>query len=441
AWPALAATALSGALVAVLRPLMPALAVRLGVPLDTRTGGWLLLIMAVAFGMRLGGRLYPWSMWGDISYHTNRFIDTLGLGKVYLLSAHRGVNFPYPPGPYLTIAPLLLLFPDLRLLLQVVAALADTMGAALVYAIAARGIPARWQTGYLQTTALLAAAGYVFTAAGLMLTWWSFDTYIYTQCATLVLVAALIFAGTDPPTPSVLSRLSPASWALVLSLLITGVFLGHLGFLINTTLTGGLLLTLTWLTAWRGNQRARTARWPLTFAALGAGGVAGLFFYSAYAWLLIPQIRALVAGGVRGVSERSPTSPDLLWQVLWEAGLVQHFGFFPLLLIPAGLWVLWKRGRASGQQHVLLALMGCSLLVSAWFAIMPFLTLSTIVTRWLTFSAWAVSIGAALAFRLVWRSGRAGQLAALAMAGFVGWNTITFWIEPMLWRTRPPEPF
>jgi hypothetical protein len=443
ALPALAATASSGVLVVVLRPLLPALAARLGVVLNARTCGWLLLIMAVAFGVRLGGRLYPWSMWGDVGFHANRFIDTIGVGKVYLLSAHRGIDNPYPPGPYFTVAPLLLLLPDLRLLLQVVAALADAWGAALVYVVTVRGLHASPgpRPGRLQTTALLAAACYVFTAAGLMLTWWSFDTHIYTQCATLVLVTALILVGTDPPPSSAPPHLSPASWSLVLGVLMTGVFLGHMSFLINTILTGGLLLGLTWLAAWRGNSRARTLRWPLTLAALGAGGVAGFLFYQVYFWLFIPQIRTLVAGGVRGVSERDPTPPDLLWQVLWEAGLIQHFGFFPLLLIPLGLWVLWRGGRASEPRRVLLAVMGCTLLVSAGFALLPFLTLSTIVTRWLTFAAWAVSIGAALAFRVIWRSGQAGQLVGLAMAGFVVWNTVIFWFEPMVWRIRPPEPF
>jgi hypothetical protein len=85
--------------------------------------------------------------------------------------------------------------------------------------------------------------------------------------------------------------------------------------------------------------------------------------------------------------------------------------------------------------------MACSVLVSSCFAVLPFITLSTQSTRWLTFSAWAIAIAAALAWQVLWRSGRAGRVVVLAMGGFVVWNTVVFWVGPMLWRIRPPEPF
>lgn len=446
--PALLATLLSAGLVLVLRPALPRLAGRFGVPLDERMLGWLLLITAVAFGIRLGGRLYPLSMWGDIGFHTNRFIDTLGLGKVYLLSRNRGINFPYPPGPYFSLAPLILVGLDIRFVLPFVAALLDALSAPLVYAIAAISLsgprvrgkpdPPRRGMGY-QTTALVAAALYVFTAAGIMLTWWSFDTHIYAQAASLLLISLLVLLGVHAASHSPFPIAHPA---VVLFLLISGVFLGHFGFLINTVLMGGGVVVLLWGVAWRGRAWARALRWPTLAAYVGAGIFALVFFYSAYLWLFESQLNAVAEGGLTGLAARAPVSRARLWHTLWEAGLIQHYGFFPLLLMPVGMWLAWTKGGAGkARRRVLVVLMGCSLLVSGGFAVLPFLTLSTQSTRWLTFSAWAMAVGAALAFWRVWQSGRAGRVVVLAMAGFVLWNTAIFWIGPMLWRIRPPEPF
>jgi hypothetical protein len=462
AQPALIAAAFCYGTVLVLRPALPPLAARLDIPLNGRVLGWLLLIVAVALGVRLGGRLYPLSMWGDIGFHTNRFIETFGLGDVYLVSRNRGINFPYPPGTYLTLAPLILPWVDIRLVLPFVAALLDALSAPLVYAIVAGGLArtTAHHPRYHQHTALLAAALYVFTAATIMMTWWSFDTHIYTQAAALLLVTALVLflangerreASTAPPAAQGIYTLTSARWTVILALLVAGVFLGHFGFLINIVLMGSLLLALVWGVSWWGwwgrGEWARRVRWPLLLAYLGAGLTALAIFYSAYIPMFARQLSEVADGGITGLTERAPIGRDRLWAVLWEAGIIQHFGFFPLLLTPVGVALLACSPRAGAsrgcteRRFVLVVLMVCCLLVSLFFAVLPFITLSTQSTRWLMFSAWVVAVGAALAFRLLWRKGRAGRVAVLAMGGFVVWNTITFWIGPMLWRIRPPEPF
>jgi hypothetical protein len=476
AQPALVAATLSYALVLLLRPTLPTLAARLHIPLDRRTLRWLLLIVAVAFGIRFGGRLFPLSMWGDIGFHTNRFIDTLGLGKVYLLSRNRGVNFPYPPGPYLTLAPLTLLPTlDIRIVLPFAAALVDALSAPLVYAIVTRTCithphlqhaPAQQAanptTRFYQYTGLLAAALYVFTAAGIMLTWWSFDTHIYAQFASLLLITALAWVATAAARQP--SSATHHTWSqftrhasMVIGVLAAGVFLGHFGFLINTVLMGGVLLVLLWVAAWRGNMWAHRLRWPFFTAYASASLVAVLFFYTAYLWLFLNQLSEVNESGLTGLAERAPVPRWYLWHILWEQGIIQHFGFFPLLLLPVGMWLVFMRRTRTASstppptdattaptqagRTILFALMACSVLVSSCFAVLPFITLSTQSTRWLTFSAWAIAIAAALAWQVLWRSGRAGRVVVLAMGGFVVWNTVVFWVGPMLWRIRPPEPF
>jgi hypothetical protein len=115
-----------------------------------------------------------------------------------------------------------------------------------------------------------------------------------------------------------------------------------------------------------------------------------------------------------------------MWYLWWCVRKYEHFSHHPL---------------SPSAPRVLFIVMVGNLLISGGFAILPFITLSTQSTRWLTFSAWVMAIGTALGARMIWRRGRGGRLAAVAMAGFVVWNTLFFYFGPMLWRIRPPEPF
>jgi hypothetical protein len=197
---------------------------------------------------------------------------------------------------------------------------------------------------------------------------------------------------------------------------------------------------------------------PLSVAYVGAGCFAFLFFYSAYLPLFLEHAQAAAEGGLAEVAQRKPVSRAQLWRGVWHIGFHDHFGFFPLLLMPLGIWWLWKRSRSQAENledkeqatlsarwfrpgRVLFALMACSLLVSSLFAILPFITLSSQSTRWMMFSAWVMAVGAALAFRLLWFRGRSGRLVVLVMLGLTLWNTAVYWLGPLAWRIRPPEPF
>ncbi|NNJ10039.1 hypothetical protein EKD04_006845 [Chloroflexales bacterium ZM16-3] len=429
---ALLAAALAYPLAIGVRAGLTPLARHFGVPLDSFGLGWLSVFCVIAFAMRYGGRLYPNSMHGDIGFHINRFNDAI-LGLIFILSKNRGVDFPYPPGPYLLVAPFTLLGLSSGTVLQIGAALVDAASAALIYAIGSRIMSAR--------AALLAAAIYVFTAATFMTTWWSFDTHIYSQFFHLLTVATLCWAleawqGDD--------RRQRLIWGAAAFILMSLVFLGHFGFLINTTLLVGLIAALTWIMSWRGAAWARAARWPLSLAFSGAVIFAGAFFYSAYIPLFLSQLEIARAGGMSAVAERAPVSRAVMWDTLWRIGLITHFGVFPIPLASVGVWMLARESAGDewlSRRQVALALMLGSLAVALCFAVMPFITLATNSPRWLMFLAWVVAIGAAVATEALWRRGRMGRIAVLAMGAVVIANTAWIWLSPMLWRIRPPEPF
>jgi hypothetical protein len=415
-------------------------------------------------------------MGGDINFHYNRMTEVIK-GHIFILSRNRGVDFPYPPGPYVALAPFALTGLPIRTVLQLGAALVEAAGALLVYLIARSLAPqARARQG-VDPTASLAAAIYGLAAAGFMTTWWSFDTHIYTQFFSVLLTTAVVLGVGVRPEARAVGReesgsasnvaffLLPSSFFL-LAVLLALVFLGHFGFFINTALLGAMLLALVWWLGWRGRAWARAMRLPATLAYGGALLAALLLFYSAFAPLLLTQAQAAATGGLTGLAQRAPVPRWQLWQVLWQAGIITHFGFFPLLLAPVGLAALAQRRAevkglrteadvapkterpafstqpsALSPRHYALALMAGSFLISLAFALLPFITQSTQSTRWLMFSAWAVAVGGALAARRLWRRGRAGRVAVIAMGAFVLWNTAVLWLGAMLWRIRPPEPF
>jgi hypothetical protein len=100
-----------------------------------------------------------------------------------------------------------------------------------------------------------------------------------------------------------------------------------------------------------------------------------------------------------------------------------------------------RRGSPGSPLAALVVLMAATFAVGLLFAILPFLSGSTLTTRWLMFSAWAIAVGAAVSARLLWRTGSAGRLLVLAAGGYVLWVTASMWLEALAWRVRPPEPF
>ncbi len=380
---------------------------------------WLLLLIVLSFVLKYGGRLYPQAMPGDLQLHVNRY-SAMIQGAVYIQAQHRGLPFPFPPALYLLLAPLTLPGFDIAFLFECVAGLLEATTVVLLY-ILTTGVVGSARLG------VLAAATYALTAGGFMVTWFAFETHVAAQWFAILLLVVLALRW-----PNYGDR--PTWWLLVVLLAL--VFLGHIGLFINTVLLGLLLVALLW---WRTNSAGeRRGVRCLLSAGLVAGLFAALFYYSGFMELILSQVYGVATQGLNGVTARRPIAPATSLRVLWEGGLITHFGFFPVALALPGTLLI---GADRQPRSILPLLLRLTFLVSLSQALLPFLTLSSITTRWLMFSAWAIATTGARGLILVWRRGRSARLMVLAMAGYVCWLTANLWLAAMALRQPPIEPF
>jgi len=481
AQPALVAMSLAWLLTIILSQTGAWFATRPGIEIPPPAWRAVCLVAAITFALRYGGKIYPDSMPGDIGFHINRFADTVR-GTVFILSKNRGVDFPYPPALYLTLAPLFLLI-DRGSALQISAALLDALSPVLVYLIATRSRMIRdWRFG------VAAAVLYALSGAGFMPTWWNFSTHIFTQFAHLLLTTSIVVIwpwlepGVRSQESGVRSQFSPLSptppphvgrgangsqWSnspspqrgrggegergsrasgrlrakifyprialfaglVCLQLL---VYLGHFGFWVNTSILGGFGLAVLAITALRSGMGWGRVR-LLIGAFVCAQLLALLFFYTGYSDLLREQIGRAATGGLTQLAGRAPVSNAILWQTLRD-GLYAHIGLLPIPMAIIGL--LLGRG-----QHPTRTLMIGTFLIGLAFAVLPFLSGSTLATRWLMFSIWAIAIGSAACAERLWRAGWAGRIFTIVIGSYVMWISAAMWVSALAWRVRPPEPF
>jgi hypothetical protein len=447
AQPALVALSLGLALVLALRTIIPRLARLFDLPLDARALRWLLLLALLAFGLRYGGKLYPNAMPGDIGFHVNRFADVIR-GQLELLSRHRGVSFPYPSAFYLTLAPLTLFGIDRGTALRLVGAVFDAISPVLVYTIASVALMGnRIRATRPSPFALVAASIYALSASGFMATWWNFSTHIFAQFTHLLLITSVVLFWRASSTNAISSARFTRLAIIGLCFIQILVYLGHFGFWMNMTILGGIGLSVLFAAVQRTWAEARQLRVLLLSFAI-AQAVSITLLYSGYAVLFVEQARLAASGGLTGLAGREAVPFDILWETLWDAGLRVHFGFFPVPLALGALALFWRPSPATDRAKTtaspaaaLFVLLAGTFLIGCGFAVLPFFSGSSLATRWLMFSAWAIAVGAALTAREFWRRGRVARLIVVLTLGYTFWITAIQWIGALAWRIRPPEPF
>ncbi len=399
--------------------LVPPLLRKGDVAVPERILPWLLLLIVATFLLTYSVRAYPDAIPGDLQLHINRY-NAMVRGQQYIDAQHRGLPFPFPTGLYLIAAPLTLTGIDILYMFPFLAGVFEATSVLLFYALLVRSLGS-------PRLGVLAAAGYALSAGGYMTTWYAFFSHVSTQWYTLALMLALV--ATWP------RYREPAAW-WPLMLLMIQVGLGHIGTFINLVIAGSVLIPLLW---WRAcGQEERRAVLALAGAALAAGAFVGATFYSLYLNQFMAQFVGIATVGMNELTGKRPIPPDVTLRVYWQGGLIGHFGFFPVLLAIPGVWLL-MRGR--GGRTVLPWLILATFCASLAQAALPFITLSSITTRWLMFSAWAIAVAAAPTVALLWRRGYGGRIAVITMAAYVAWVSIVVWLDAMTLRKPPIEPF
>ena len=373
---------------------------------------WLLLLTTAIFSLKLGGRLVPDSMPGDIGFHRNRVLAML-IGDVFRPASHRGVATTYPPIFYMFVQPLLISGISIEWLLQGLAALCEALALPVIW------VGVRECTGN-QRAAWFAAALYGAFPAGFMNMAWSFDAHIFTQWAVVAWCVALVLTW---------GRWHERQVWLALGGGLCVIMLGHFGFYVNISLLGAtLIVALFW--------RARRQALALLAMFVAAQVVAWLLYYSAFIDIFLAQATAVAEGGATNLTQRDPVPRSrLLWDTLY-LGFWRHFLVLPLLLAPWGWWQLWQQERSRPLAVVI----GCTWLVSGSLGVLPLITAAPLTTRWLMFSAWAIAVAAGVAVERLWRR-QAGKVAAVAVTGFVAAGGVWTWLAAVVYRIRPPEPF
>jgi hypothetical protein len=397
---------------------LPPLLARAKAPAPESILRWLILLIAAGFVLKYASRLYPDSMPGDLQLHINRY-SALVRGQHYIDAQHRGLPFPFPVGLYLLLAPITLTGLDIRNLFQIATGVFEAASVPLFYILLARGAGS-------PRLGLIAAAIYTFTAGGHMTSWFMFTSHVSTQFYQLLLMLVLTIAW-----PRYGDRLT--WWAI--TLLFAQIGMGHIGTFINLAVFGVLIVPLMWWHTRTPDEKRAVGH--LTLAGLAAALFVFFCFYSFYLWQFVAQLQGIATVGMNEVTGRNPIPPETSLRVIWEGGLITHFGFFPALLAIPGAYLAARRLPRSAMLPLMLA----TVLSSLSQAVLPFITLSSITTRWLMFSAWVVAVAAAFAVASLWNRGRAGRVALIAMGGYAATITISVWLDAMTLRLPPIEPF
>jgi len=392
---------------------------RLGVVPSPLLAGSVALAVFWLMLLRYGGRLYPESMLGDLGFHVNRMSDVIA-GRVFIISRHRGIDFPYPSAVYVLLAPLRLLPISPYSLVEWSDAAFGALGVVPIAYLALRTLRS-------ERIAILAVAMYAVLAPPLMALWYSFLAHLFTQEAVGLLMA-VVAGGWALLAKRRGIALAAAAFALI--------FFGHFGLFINVSLVFGCLLPLLWLRYRHTPQRASVI--GLFAAFVVAEALALVLFYSAYSDLIVAKLGEFMAGGMGAVQGgRTATGRARLLRQLVLDGFGQHYAFVGVPLAVLGGYRLWRERRGEPITYLFWGTLG----IAALQATIPFLTASTITTRWLSFIAWTVAIGGALVFDRLWRRNVAGRWLSLATIAGIGAATLWMWLGALWYRIRPIEPF
>lgn len=357
--------------------------------LPIRQARLLWAVLLLGFLLRLGGVLYPQFRSSDLLFHVHR-AEWAWAGNLLFTADLPDVNLPapYPPGLYITIAPLALFPADLSLVMKVSGAALDTLCGLLLYFLALR-LSGRNDVA-LFSLLLAEAAPVTF----LLFSWGNY-TNMFSRAA---LLGALVLLIVQPCRRPIGSPLPLAGLFLL-------ILLGHFA---DSLLLVAFVLTATTLGMFTSLGR-RPAWWTLGALAL-AGAAAFALYYSAS-----PVWEALV-GGLQRMGQGEGRLGTFLNPLPQFLSFVQPL---PILLALPGL-VLLRRVRGWTA-----AVLGGALLAALLFGLgQAFYGFST---RYSLFILPVLALGAGAMLAGLKGRGMAGRLAVGLLLALVLWNGLWHW--------------
>lgn len=373
---------------------------------------WALTLAAVA--LRLALVLYPTFAGQDLGRNVYRHTLTIG-GQLIIIAPSgefaKGLTI-YPPGPYLGLMPLGLLSEDLGALLQGSLAIMDGL-TALCVALLARRLGGGTAAGRM---ALVLYAGNIaaFGAMG-----YSFSAQIYGQWFTAPMLLLLLAANGIP---------KPRTWLLVY-ILMAFQLLSHIGVMFLAV--GWLGLTLALLTlAWRRISWWGWAGYAVTCAAC-------------FALLYIFVLDETLGHAQNTVL---PGEPGVLFpgfRMLLVSGLRIGYSDIGLLLLPLGLWLIWRRARGvdtrgeAPERGLRYLAAPAAMLLTLLFYLLVDLTLDVQV-RYFYFALPLVLAAVGVALGHIAGHGRWARLAAWALTLAVIAPMVALWLSATLAEGKIP---
>ncbi len=371
---------------------------------------WALFIAAL--GVRLAGSVHPLFESHDIVTHT-RWLQALIRGQLYMYSdpgEMRNRQIFNPPGGYVMLAPLTLVLPSIRLVVQSSIALLDAIGCLLL-------LPIARELRLSATAGLLALALAAALPISMTMLWWGFTTNAMAQAMWVLLLWVLLRAMRRPTKATI----------VVFTVGVAINLLMHAGALVILVVMLGLLVPVG---LWRLPSRRR---WVL----LGAVVVAvillvPIYFTGAVGPVLYPS------GDARGISTidigdsltKAWADRYLRLDYTRRAWLV-GFGLPLLALLPVGLVQL----VTAEQRHVLQRT-----LVGVWIGtcllfIAAYLSMATLA-RYVYFTIPLVCLAAGSALA-TYRRWPAGRVVALAVVLITAWVGLSLWTSGVLLDLEP----
>lgn len=285
---------------------------------------WAIAVLACL--IRLAGALYPLFDAFDLALNVDRLLKTLG-GT--LVITKRSIEFRngitvYPPGPYVVLLPGLLLGLAPKLLVQAGIALIDGCGA-LTTGLLARALGASGRT------AIMSALIYAAAPISLTALWWGLSAQAFGQALMSPLALAILLA---------LRRPRLRHWAIV-GLLFSMALLTHIGVAILAV----VWLGLAWLALRLRGATPAAHWWRLTQVLV----IGGLFSFA----LIYIDVVGLKIQQMYEVGEKVQTSGYVPAYSLIARGFLIAFHPLGLLLLPAGLLLLWHSRLPRGGAELL----------------------------------------------------------------------------------------